>query len=173
MITKAKYLSNTFVGEKTMIRSLLFLVIIVASTVSCGILTGPVYQPMKVPYSMTVVYLYAAEDLASPISVHVDGDSKTAAADHSALLQPGGYAPITLASGSIRVFVGDEESGSCVEILAPPDSSHFVRIGGNPLAVQPVRASDAEKEIRTTHAINPEFIGSSNQSFATGQCTMH
>jgi hypothetical protein len=141
---------------------------------SCGIVLGDLYQPMKVPYEMTVIYVYAGDNLSTPTSVYVDRDGKTEAGDHHILLQPGGYHPVTVPSGHIRVFRGTSgDDGACIGVLAAPNSSHYVRVGSDEDLLELKPATSAARQISQTRRVNSELATASIEGYPLDDCIVH
>ncbi len=107
----------------------ILLAIFVLVTSGCSALAlGDPWKPMKIPYNMSVVYLYSDESMPTGQDVHYDDTPSTPDAQKSVGMISGGYFPLLIPAGNIRLFTGTDENGTCVEAVVQPGTEYFVRV---------------------------------------------
>lgn len=150
-----------------------WLVIAVALLGGCALLKGATFEKSKVPMGMSMIYVYANDELGTGQAAYVDKTPETPDADDKIILLENTYYPYLVPAGPVRVFT-DAASGQprCVAFLAQEKASYYVRVRqrGDENRVELLDAEMASPEIGKTNKLNKEAVGDSDATFPLDDC---
>lgn len=146
-----------------------FLVLFVLLAIpGCSALTlGDPWEPMKTPYNMAVIYIYSDESMPTGQEIHYDNTPATPDAQKAVGMVSGGYYPLLVPTGAIRLFTGNDENGTCVEAVVQSDTEYFVRVSqdDDTPTVSWVHPSDGTSEIASHRRMAREMAQNSAARF--------
>jgi hypothetical protein len=131
-------------------------------------LLGKTYKPRQsLPQSMSILYLYAGEDVGALQNVIVDRNPNTPAGTHAIRMFKGGYFPYMLPAGPVRILTTAGDEPACVSLQAQPGLHYWVRISGADTdpRIEVVDRDTGEHEISDHREIGTEARSEANGAY--------
>ncbi len=150
--------------------------IIVSSLLAsgCSLTLGDTFKKHKVPYGMSMIYVYAGKDLTANQNAHVDTTPETPDGTDSILVVKEGYYPYLVSAGTtVRVFTGDPEAGgTCVQFLAQENAANYIRVRtrDDEALVEWMDPQTALPEVGNTREMSKEVKRPSSATYPVGKC---